>query len=333
MKENNKTGNFTDREWEKIASALSGENGQNDDLLSRFMNDDMSQTGKKWKELKEISGSDEIDVDRAWKNLSGRINEREAGITPDLPVFRLRFMKVAATLIILMTLGAAIGAVYLRNTDAFAKKITCSTGNDVKNMKVNLPDGSVISLNRNSELTYRTTFGKKGRNVELKGEAYFEISHDAAKPFIISAGEANVKVVGTSFNVITRNAENAVEVFVTTGKVMLNDNSGAKSIALEPGYVGKMNAKTSEKILNDNPNYLAWNTGKLVYNGQKLDIVFRDLKRVYNMDIVADETSILDNLWTSPIDNQEPETIIRLISASFNLKYTKDGEVYHLSKK
>ena len=71
----------------------------------------------------------------------------------------------------------------------------------------------------------------------------------------------------------------------------------------------------------------------LVYNGQKLDIVFKDLKRVYNMDIVADDPAILENTWTSPIDNQPQETIIRLICTSFNLSYTKDGNVYHLSKK
>lgn len=331
MKEMNKTGNFTDREWEKIASLLSGENGDHDDLLRRFANEDMSQTGTQWKELKEISGDDEIDVDKAWTNVSGRINEKEVTIVPRLFIFRQGFLKVAATVLLLLTLGAT--TVYLRNADIFTKKITYITGNDEKNMKVSLPDGSLISLNRNSELTYRSSFGKRGRNVELKGEAFFEISHDAAKPFIINAGDAKVKVIGTSFNVITRNSDYSVEVFVKTGKVMLSDNSGTKSIALEPGYVGKINAEATEKILNKDPNYLAWNTGKLVYNGQNLNIVFRDLKRVYNMDIIADDPAILDNLWTSPIDNQQPETIIRLISASFNLNYTKDGDVYHLSKK
>ncbi len=71
----------------------------------------------------------------------------------------------------------------------------------------------------------------------------------------------------------------------------------------------------------------------LIYDGQTLDVVFRDLKRVYNMDIVADDPQILENPWTSPIDNQPQETIIRLICTSFNLSYTKDGNVYHLSKK
>jgi ferric-dicitrate binding protein FerR (iron transport regulator) len=97
--------------------------------------------------------------------------------------------------------------------------------------------------------------------------------------------------------------------------------------------VGKIDSKISDKSLNNDPNYLAWNTGMLIYDGQTLDIVFRDLKRVYNLDIVADDPSILDEIWTAPINNQAQETIIRLICYSFNLGYKKDGNVYHLSKK
>ena len=94
-----------------------------------------------------------------------------------------------------------------------------------------------------------------------------------------------------------------------------------------------MDSEISEKIINEDPNYMSWNTGLLKYNGQKLDIVFNDLKRVYNMDIVADDPVILENRWTSPINNQPEETIIRLICTSFNLSYTKDGNVYHLTKR
>ena len=79
---------------------------------------------------------------------------------------------------------------------------------------------------------------------------------------------------------------------------------------------------------------MSWNTGLLEFNGQKLDIVFSDLKRVYNMDIVADDPEIMDYPWTFPtIDNQSQDMIIRLICASFNLSYSKEGSVYHLVKK
>ena len=240
-------------------------------------------------------------------------------------------MKVAAIALIVLSLGAIV--VYLNNTDLFSKKITIATDSNQKNIQVSLPDGSRIFLNRSSEIIYHANFGKTGRNVSLIGEAFFEISPDVSKPFVINAGNANVKVVGTSFNVITKNSDSAVEVFVKTGKVILSSTSGSESLALDPGYIGTMDTKASGKIFNKDPNYLSWKTGLLVYNGQKLDVVFNDLKRVYNMDIIVSDQGILENKWTSPIDNQPQETIIRLICASFNLSYSKDGNIYHLSKK
>jgi len=334
MKEMKKRESFTDREWELLASRLSGENTGQDDLLNRFKAEDIS-AAEKWGELSNLTSEQEINVDKAWHNLNDRINAHDAEKSREIPVisfYATRFFKVAATILILLSIGGTI--LYLTNKYDSSELITYSTGNDQKNLIVNLPDGSEISLNRNSKLSYTSDFGENGRTVKLTGEAFFEISPDPSKPFIIDAGgNAKVKVVGTSFNVITMNRESSVEVFVKTGKVMLSDNSGSQSLSLDPGYIGKINEETAEKTINDNPNYLAWNTGKLVYTGQKLDVVFNDLKRVYNMEIIADDPEILDNLWTSPIDNQLQDTIIRLICASFNLSYSKDGNVYHLSKK
>ena len=78
---------------------------------------------------------------------------------------------------------------------------------------------------------------------------------------------------------------------------------------------------------------MAWNKGLLTYNGQTLNVVFHDLKNVYNMEIIADDKEILDLPWAITIDNQPQDIIIRLICASFTLSYTKDGDVYYLKKK
>jgi len=334
MKEMKNTETFTEKEWEELASMLSEEKGEQKDLLDRFMEGDTNDSGKKWKDLRNMYKKDEIDVDKAWNNVHSRLMEN--GLKTNESHVRISFVKttffrIAAVALILLALGTA--AIYLNNSGILIKKITVVALNDQKNVLVSLPDGSKVYLNRNSEFSYGKNFGQKGRDVKLTGEAYFEISPDKLKPFIIDAGKAKVKVVGTSFNVITNNNESAVEVFVTTGKVMVSDNSGSQSIQLDPGFVGTMSLKTSAKTINSNPNYLSWKTGYLDYSGQKLSIVFSDLKRVYNMDIMADDPAILENTWVSPIDNLPQETIIRLICTSFNLGYTKDGSVYHLSKK
>jgi ferric-dicitrate binding protein FerR (iron transport regulator) len=330
MKKNER---YSDREWEELASLLSEEKGEQSDLLGRFIAEDGNDTIIIWIEF-IMCDDKELNVDKAWNNVFSRINESEyknESVFARISFMRSSFIRVAAIALVLLSLG--IAGAYLFNPDIFSRKITMASANDQKNIEVALPDGSRIFLNRNSEFSYRSNFGARGRNVTLAGEAFFEIAPDATKPFIIDAGNAKVRVVGTSFNVMTKNSESAVEVFVKTGKVMLSNNSGSKSLALDPGYVGTMDSEISAKSLNNNPNYLSWKTGLLVYNGQKLDVVFSDLKRVYNMDIEVADPSILENRWTSPIDNQPQETIIRLICASFNLSYTNDGNVYHLVKK
>jgi transmembrane sensor len=334
MKEMKNTEKFTDKEWEELASVLSGEKVEQDDLLNRFMAEDQNNSGKRWKDLQNMDDIEEIDVDKAWNNVHSRL--MQYGLETETSPVRISFMRttlfrIAAAALILLSLGTA--AIYMSNSGLLSKKITVLAGMDQKNILVSLPDGSKVYLNRNSLFSYKKNFGVHGRDVKLTGEAFFEITPDKTKPFIIDAGKAKVKVVGTSFNVITNNTNSAVEVFVKTGKVLVSDSSGSNTIQLDPGFIGTMNSKASAKALNTNPNYLSWKTGYLDYNGQKLSVVFNDLKRVYNMNIVADDPRILDNPWRSPIDNVDEETIIRLICTSFNLSYTKDGDVYHLSKR
>src|SRR5664280_142142 len=334
MKEMINMGRFTDREWEEIASALSGEKEGSLELMNRFIAEDNNEVEKKWKGLRTMNEDKDINVDDAWNKVSSRIDTAGAteGSEPARFLFmRSAFIRVAAVALILLGISAA--ALYFVSSDSLSRKIVVVTGDSQVNYRVSLPDGSSIFLNRNSKLTYHSNFGRHGRNVALAGEAFFDIAHNPSKPFIIDAGKASVKVVGTSFNVITNNPDSSVEVFVRTGKVMLSNNTGDKSLLLEPGYVGTMDSKISEKKLNSNQNYMSWQTKKLDYNGQTLAIVFKDLKRVYNMDVIAEDPAILNKTWFITIDNKSQETIIRLICGSFILGYSKNGDVYHLVRK
>jgi ferric-dicitrate binding protein FerR (iron transport regulator) len=334
MKEMKNKENLTDRDWQELAGFMSEETGIKSEKLKRFMAEDSYETEIKWKELKYMNDNEQINVDQAWDKVISRIDETGNNIMKSpgrVIILRRTLMKIAAVALILLSIGAA--AVYIVKTDALSRKIIATTGNDEKNLKVTLPDGSNVILNRNTRLSYRSNFGRSGRNVSLEGEAFFEITPDKSNPFTVDAGKAMIKVLGTSFNVITSNDESAVEVFVETGHVMLYDESGSQNIMLDPGFVGTLSQKSSEKKLNDNPNYMAWNKGLLNYDGQTLDVVFHDLKRVYNMEIVADDKEILELPWAITIDNQSQDTIIRLICASFILSYTKEGNIYHLRKK
>lgn len=328
------TEKYTERDWEKLAALFSGEESEHSDDLSSFHNEDNLNTEKQWKKLGEMSNDKEINVDKAWNNTYSRIKQEELLTKPVRITDRNRmrtYYRIAAMVLIVIGLGSAL--IYLNNTGVFSKNIIIASGNDQRNLEVSLPDGSKVYLNRNSELSYSPNPGKTSRNVILKGEAFFEIARDASKPFIIDAGKAQVKVLGTSFNVITNNSKNEVEVFVKTGSVLLSDKSGIQNIVLEPGYIGTIDTDIPGKVLNKNPNYLSWNTDMLEYEGQTLDKVFADLKKVHNIDIAVDDPEIFNRTLTGVFDKQPQDTIIRIICTTFNLSYEKEGYKYHLSKK
>jgi transmembrane sensor len=327
-----KNNKLTDKDWEELASVFSGEN----DIKTPLGTDDgdILETGIKWKELGKMENDGNIDVNKAWNSVSARIKEADGEWRKTIPASRMLstgFLRIAAAALLVLAIGSI--ALWMTRPGLLTGEKTYTAGADERNLQVKLPDGSSIFLNRNSELRYRNDFGKKNRNVELSGEAFFDITADASKPFRIDAGKAVVEVVGTSFSVLTENSGSEVEVFVKTGKVVVEDKAGSQSLVIEPGYIGTINSEKSAKTINNDPNYLAWNTGNLIYKAEKLEVVFRDLKKVYNMEIVADDTSILQYPWHSSIDYQPKDDIIRMICLSFNLSYSKDGEVYHLSKK
>jgi len=336
MKKMNNKLKHSKKDWEKLASLLSGEANDLCDELGRFREADHFTTEKQWNEMGKMGNDKKIDLDRAWNKVYSRIGENEPlpkmGRIENNRFNAQTLIKLAAAVFVIIGLGAAV--LYLNNTGAFSGKIIVSANSMERNIEVNLPDGSKVFLNRNSRLSYNKNPGRLSRNVTLSGEAFFDIKHDPSKPFIIDAGKARIKVLGTSFSVLTNNSQNEVEVFVKTGSVMLSDNSGIQNLVLEPGFIGTMDSKSSAKSVNENPNYLSWNTDILDYTGgKKLGIVFSDLKKVFNIEVEADIPEILNEEISTTFYKQPQDSIIQVICATFNFSFRKEGTVYHLSKR
>ena len=324
MKEKKHTDNWSDREWAGAAAWLSGEeSGSSED--ARILVSEEAEIMKKWNDLKDPE-QETIDVDRAWAKLNRRIEDASPSVS--LPVRRNSFITTFARIAAMVLIVA--GAGWLLFEVAAPQKITVASSADEKNIEVLLADGSTVYLNRDSRLTYPKSFRGESRRVSLSGEAYFDIAPDKEHPFIIDAGKASVKVLGTSFNVITENADSEVEVFVASGKVMVTSEDGEQSITLEPEYIGRVSDSNASRALNTNVNYLAWHTDMLIYEGERLGVVFEDLKRAYGIDIKVADPEIADFRLTSPFERQPQDTIVKLICTTFNLRSVREGVTYVL---
>lgn len=322
MNKLNKTEKMSEQDWADAAAWLSGESTAGEEA-ARILIDEDNDIMRKWNDLKNID-DEIIDVDKAWDRLNRRIETESPVITLERRSFIYSFARIAAMVIIVTGLG------WLFFKVAGTEKITVSSGPDEKNIEVLLADGSRVYLNRDSRLTYPEDFRSDNRTVSLVGEAFFDITADASRPFIIDAGKASVKVLGTSFSVMTDNGNSEVEVFVESGSVMLFSDNGSHNVTLEPQFVGRVSDTGASQAVNTDANYLSWHTDMLVFDGERLETVFADLKRTFNISIEAADPAIYEYRLTSPFVDQPHDTIIKVICTTFNLHSVREEGVYRL---
>jgi len=229
-------------------------------------------------------------------------------------------LKIAASVIVIFS--ALLGYFTFQNTRNI--EIAALTSNQF----FELPDGSVINLQKGSTLEYSKSFGKQLiREVKLNGTAFFKIKRDTAHPFVINANEAEVKVLGTSFYLSTAPETDNVEVIVIEGKVKLyKRNVEAVGVILEKGEKGifEKSKNTIIKSSENDVNLLAWHTGKLVYQGERLEKVVQDLSRVYSKPIIISE-AIKNCRLTATFENESLDSIIRILKETFQLKITESN--------
>jgi len=322
---------YNERDWEEIASYLSGESNTLSEVVKSFLDDRGQEIENYWTMIDNNRGDNKVNVDKAWEKLFSRLNEDELIVKETAPrPLWTQFFRVAAVLVVLVATTFTIRFIISQDNNEGLTAVVTSMSE--KNKVINLPDGSVITLNRNSELTFPDKFDNDIRTVELRGEAFFDIESDPSRPFVVDAGRAQIKVLGTSFNVITDNENSETEVFVESGKVLLCNSEGECDITLEPGYIGTIKKSDPASRINNNPNYMSWNTDILRYDGNRLEQVFNDLKRTHNITVEVSSDSILDHRITTVFRNNSAEVIIQSICTSFNLTFEKEEGIYYLSK-
>jgi ferric-dicitrate binding protein FerR (iron transport regulator) len=155
-----------------------------------------------------------------------------------------------------------------------------------RNMQVVLPDQSVIMLRKGSSMSYPKAFAANERRVSLKGEAFFEVTHNEQQPFVVDAQSVSVKVLGTSFDVLC-NAQTA-DVSVATGKVQVaSKTEGSKAVILTPGNkVHYEHGELAPAVMNGFE--AAWKKDTLHFNGTPLAMVLSAISGAKDTVVRAD---------------------------------------------
>jgi len=149
--------------------------------------------------------------------------------------------------------------------------------------QLTLPDGTKVWLNAVSRITFPTAFGGTGRKVEMSGEAYFEVARDAGRPFKVSAGGADIEVLGTNFNINAYDDERAIKATLLDGSVKV---SGAGSgVLLKPGQQAVINDQLQVNGDINIEQVLAWKNGLFYFNSTDIATVMQQLSRWYDIEV------------------------------------------------
>jgi transmembrane sensor len=283
-----------------------------------------------WQHSDELLAAPTFNTGAAWQKVSGQINtstnnqgEVKHKRTISLKGWARYGMAAAAVLLIGLLVWNPL------NNDTITEIA------DAGNKEVILPDDSRITLKEGSSISYPKKFDKAERLVALNGEAFFEVTRNEKQPFVIDAGAATVKVLGTSFDVLC--TPNEAYVTVATGKVQMTDARNISSfVILTPGEKGTLEGNTLNEENVSDENYLYWKTGTLVFENKPLQYVVAELARIHKVAIGFDASAtdvLRAQLINISFGKQPVEDMLTELCLVAKCRWSKNGNGYIISAK
>ena len=230
---------------------------------------------------------------------------------------------IAASVILLVSLGVWQFA-YHDTPDRRPFVVEVKSGDKAQLI---LPDGSAVKLNSASSLVY--DFSDPGRrNVILTGEAFFEVTKDKSKPFIVQVGELNIEVLGTSFNVSSYGEDSFIETSLLEGSIMLYGKNLPHAYQLKPSQKAIYNTKTKTiQIEPTNNGYeTAWMQDRLVFESEPLERVIDKIERWYGITIDLQCPEIARDIISGSFNGEQLMYVLEALKIQYNVDYSIHGD-------
>jgi len=233
------------------------------------------------------------------------------------------YMKIAAVLLLPLLIYSAYSlAEYFS-----ARPVTSSQWVEVVSpmgarTHFNLPDGTKVSLNSGTHLKYASDF-TGNRQVELNGEAYFDVFHDAGSPFVVHTDVLDVRVLGTKFSVAALEDEKITEVILEQGKVHVTGNKESFSgdLKANEGFYYNKKSHTGQIRPVDASYLTAWKDGLLVFRSEPLGEVLKRIGRWYHVRFDIADKEIEQFYYRATFHEEPLEEVLRLIALTAPVEY------------
>lgn len=189
-----------------------------------------------------------------------------------------------------------------------------------------LEDGTKITMNAASTLRFQIPFDPSKREVSLEGEGYFEVAHDAQRPFTVTAGAARVEVLGTVFNVRNYASDGHVTTSLLSGRIALSKSGTAEKIVLRPGETAVTDQKGIHIERLTPKQAVAWKAGYFDYQDQSLRVILADLSRWYGVDIDTTTLPSDQSIYMKVRKNIPLQEMLNLLNEASGLNFQLDNK-------
>ncbi len=243
------------------------------------------------------------------------------------------FYKYAALLLLFISIGGLY--FYISKSGGGPAVYNTVMAENGQVSKALLPDSTMVWLNSGSSLTYSNRFGIENRNMELSGQAYFDVSENKALPFVVSCGEIKVKVLGTQFTAETYHDNLEVSIILIEGAVELTASSSNKTFAgLQPNEMMVYNKQNNTFKITEvvAEKYTSWRDGIIHIYDQPLKDAVTKLQKRYNQKIIV-EKGLEDYKVTFSVRNENFNEVMDVLLAITPAKAYQEGEIIYLKKK
>ncbi|MFR6541497.1 MAG: FecR domain-containing protein [Butyricimonas virosa] len=198
--------------------------------------------------------------------------------------------------------------------------------------QVVLADGTKVWLNSASRLIYPQSFMGKERRVVLSGEAFFDVAHDAERPFIVETSRMNVKVLGTRFNVNDYDDNEEVSTTLVNGSVEIF-SGGQQAFRLVPGEQAYGKENELEKREVNVRLYTSWIDGKFLFNNTELEEIAKQISRWYDVEIFFSSENVKKVRFTGAIVKFKPlDDLVRMIESTSQVRFSVKGKTIVISE-
>jgi transmembrane sensor len=285
-----------------------------------------------WNAVANKTKMDSLKIESDWVNISSRlgIGKNDFKTFTILRKNTLRIFIAAASVACLMAIGAI--SLWLSGKEAYSKiataSVICSTSEGEK-AHITLCDSTKIFMNSTSALEYNGDYNVRDRIVRLKGEAYFDVSTNPEKPFIVQTDQMTISATGTRFNILNFDSEDRIEATLEEGTITVSVK-GKEPLQVKSGqqivYLKRAGKVEVREISPD--VYTSWRENKLRLNDTPFEESLRKIARKYNVKFELTNRDLLKLSYSATFIDESIEEVMEMLQTVSPISY----KIYYLTK-